>query len=111
MASSSSNAPLSSVPLYVRQVDDGLVLSIRVQPNASRQGPIGEHGKELRWAVRAKPESGKANQALVESIAEFFGVAVRKVEVISGSLNRSKAVIVRGLSIDELKVYRFQKLS
>src|SRR5258708_13764115 len=57
-----------------REVDGALVVDVLVQPRASRAGVGPVVGDRLRVSVTAPPVDGKANAAVVEAVAEAFGV-------------------------------------
>ncbi len=80
-------------------------LAVRVHPGARRAGLAGwrEDGA-LKLAVAAPPEGGRANEAVVELIADTLGVARRQVTVARGGSSRSKTVEIEGL--DEAEVRR-----
>jgi len=48
----------------------------------------------IKIAVAAAPEKGKANQALIEFLAEEFGVPRSNIVIISGATDRIKLVKV-----------------
>ena len=58
---------------------EGAVLAVRASPGAKRDEIRGEHDGALKVAVIQAPEKGKANQAVIELLAErlAFGVAAR----------------------------------
>jgi len=71
--------------------DDGdLVLSARVKPNARRAGVDGLHGDAVRIAVQAPARDDKANDALLDYLAEAFGVPRRRVVLEHGAHARGK---------------------
>lgn len=76
---------------------EGLVLPVRAQPGARRQGVQGEQGGALKVAVSAPPEDGRANQALVEVLRELLGVKRSQVTLLSGQTSRDKKFLIRGL--------------
>jgi uncharacterized protein YggU (UPF0235/DUF167 family) len=45
--------------------------------------------------ITAAPDKCKANAAICEFLAGFFGVAKRNVEVVRGETSHTKQVIVR----------------
>ena len=73
-----------------------LVLELRVQPRASRSEFAGCHGERLRVRLQAPPVDGKANAALVEFIAEAFGVPRARVTIEHGLAGRDKRVRIAG---------------
>jgi len=73
-----------------------LVLDVRVQPRASRSEIAGRHGERLRIRLQAPPVDGRANAALVEFLADAFGVPRAGVTVERGLSGRDKLVRIRG---------------
>jgi uncharacterized protein (TIGR00251 family) len=45
--------------------------------------------------VRAPPVKGKANEAVIEVLAEFFGVKKSDIRIMSGERSREKVVEIR----------------
>jgi len=59
-------------------------------------------GERLRVAVAAPPVDGAANAAVIEALAEAFGVPRRAVEIVRGQTGRRKTVRVAGGSAELL---------
>lgn len=77
----------------------GLTLRIRLTPNASKDAVEGVTETadglcHLGVRVRAVPEKGKANTALIVAMSQFLGVPKRDIEVIRGSTSRLKTIRV-----------------
>jgi uncharacterized protein YggU (UPF0235/DUF167 family) len=49
-------------------------------------------------AVAAAPEKGKANEAVREVLAHFFGVKIGQVELISGQTQPRKTFLLKGVN-------------
>lgn len=71
---------------------DGLVLRLYIQPKASRDAIVGEHGDELKVAITAPPVDGQANAHLMKFLAKQFRVAKSQVIIEKGELGRHKQV-------------------
>ena len=71
---------------------DALLLTLHVQPGASRTEVAGLHGDALRIRLAAPPVDGKANAELVRFLAEAFGVPRRQVTLVRGDTSRLKVV-------------------
>ncbi|MDD5110161.1 MAG: DUF167 domain-containing protein [Patescibacteria group bacterium] len=69
-------------------------LDIHVVTNAKQSEVVSKDGSHWRVRLAAKPVEGAANDALVELIAEEFGVAKSLVEIKRGHHSRNKQVIV-----------------
>ena len=66
-----------------------ITLNVRVTPRAKRNAVQSAAGGGLKVYVTAPPEDGRANDAVVENIAEWLGVKRRQVEIVSGATNRN----------------------
>ncbi len=74
-------------------------LALRVQPGARRAALLARLASgEWKLAVTAPPEDGRANDAVVELLADLLGVKRRQVTVTRGLSSRIKQVEVVGLS-------------
>lgn len=70
--------------------DGGVHLPVKAVPGASAV-KISVLGDRLKVCVNAPAEKGKANQAVVRALAEFFGAAV---DLVSGAGSPQKTVLV-----------------
>jgi uncharacterized protein len=84
--------------LPVQESAEGSILTILVQPKASRTEYVGVHGDALKFRVAASPLKGAANAALCLYLAERFGLPHRAVTILSGLTSRTKRVLLRGMS-------------
>lgn len=73
-----------------------LVLSVYVQPRASRNQVCGIQGEELKVRLTSPPVDGAANKLCREFFADLFGVAKSSVEIISGETSRHKRLRISG---------------
>jgi uncharacterized protein len=71
-----------------------VTLELHVQPGASRTEFAGKHGDRLKVRLAAPPQDGKANAALIEFLAQYYGVPRRKVRITSGLKSRQKRVVI-----------------
>jgi hypothetical protein len=78
------------------------VFLVRVQPRARRNAVQPGAGGGLKVYVTAPPEDGRANEAVVKTIAEWLGVKRRQVEIVSGATSRNKVVRVADISRAQL---------
>lgn len=70
--------------------DGGCDLLVHVVPNASKTAPAGLHDGALRLRLAAPPIDGRANNALVEWLADELGLPRRGVRLLSGETSRRK---------------------
>jgi hypothetical protein len=71
-----------------------VILELHVQPGASRTEFAGKHGERLKVRLQARAVDGKANQALIEFLAEHYRVPRRNVRITSGLKSRRKRVVI-----------------
>ena len=90
------------MPPFLQARAEGVYLSIKVQPRASKNA-IGEVlGEELKVKVTAPPVDSAANEALVEFLAETLGCARSAVRIARGQTSRHKQILVVGVSAAEI---------
>jgi len=73
-----------------------VILDLHVQPGAKRSQFAGEHGGRMKLRLAAQALDGKANEALVDFLADYFGVPKRNVRIASGVRSRRKRVVIEG---------------
>jgi len=71
------------------------LVHVRVQPRARQNEVVEQVGGVLRVRVTAAPEGGEANRAVIALLAEVFGVAPSRVELVRGATSRDKLFRVR----------------
>ena len=76
----------------------GLSFSVKVQPGASKGAIVGVEGDYLRIRLAAPPVDGKANEALIEILAQNLSVSKSQVQIQSGLSSRRKIIRVENLN-------------
>ncbi len=72
-------------------------LRLRIVPNAKRSEVVGPHGDALKLKIAAPALEGRANEELVEFLAEKLSLPRRSVTLVSGEKSRDKVVAIEGL--------------
>ena len=90
---------MSALPYQIRP--DGLLLHVRLTPKGGRDAIDGieilSDGKAvLKARVRAVPEDGKANAALIKLIANLFDLSASHVALEAGATSRIKTLKIAG---------------
>jgi uncharacterized protein (TIGR00251 family) len=79
---------------------EGIVLHVRLTPKGGISRVAGVEARDgksvLKVQVTAPPEDGKANAALVETLAAWLGVPKSTVALVSGHKSRLKSVRIDG---------------
>jgi uncharacterized protein (TIGR00251 family) len=92
---------------YLRETKDGVFLSVKLQPRASRNQIGPAHGAELKISVTAPPVDSAANEALVRFLADELDCSRGQVELVRGETSRHKSILIHGLTSAQI----LQKLS
>lgn len=80
---------------------DGLRVAIRLSPRAKADRLVGiavgaEGERVLKATVTAPPESGRANEALLQLLARAWHLRRRDLSIVQGLTSRNKAVRIAG---------------
>ena len=66
--------------------------TIKVKTNAKENTVLQGPGGELQVKVKAPPHEGRANEAVIEALAEYFKVPKSRVAVVGGFKSKNKIV-------------------
>jgi len=79
-----------------------ITLSVKVVPGSSRNRVAGRYGDGLKVQVSAPPERGKANEAVIEVLADAFGLKKNQIELIAGHTQARKTFRIASLDPQDL---------
>jgi uncharacterized protein (TIGR00251 family) len=91
-----------TLPGFLKPHANGVYLSIKLQPRASKNEIAAPLGNELKIKVMAPPVDAAANQALVDLLAEKFGCSRSAVKLVRGQTSRHKTVFISGKTAEEI---------
>ena len=86
----------------IRETDQGIILVVKVVPGSSRTTIGGLLENMLKIKVSSPPEKGKANQCLIEFLAEKLSVKKSAISIISGQSSPVKSIKILGISAETL---------
>ena len=72
-------------------------LKVRVSPRARKPGIAGRHGDAWKVRVAEPPEDGRANEAVLQLLAETLDVPRAWLALVSGHASREKVVSLDGV--------------
>src|SRR5215831_14537879 len=73
-----------------------MILQLKVVPKASRNRVVGWVGERLKVQVTAAPERGKANDAVIEVLAEALGISRQQLRIVAGETSPLKTIEIHG---------------
>ena len=68
-------------------------IQVKVKPN-SKTEELGREGDSFILKVREPAREGRANQAVIKLLAEYFNVPKSQVRILSGFRSRNKVIEV-----------------
>jgi uncharacterized protein len=80
-------------------------IRVKVVPSSSRDLVVGWLGESLKIKVKAPPEKGKANAAVIELLASKLGIDKDLIEVVSGHSSPFKVLSIQGLADSQIVAY------
>jgi uncharacterized protein (TIGR00251 family) len=78
------------------------LIRVKVTPRSSKNRIAGKEKDFYRVTVTSAPAKGKANNALIELLAEALDVPKREIEIVSGKTGRLKTIRIRGLPAGDI---------
>lgn len=92
----------TSVVIQLEESPQGVIVPVKAQPGARRNGVAGEHAGALKVQVTQAPEDGKATEAVLELLADVLHIRRAQVKLLSGATSRHKRFLVSGLSLTDV---------
>lgn len=74
-----------------------MILEVHVQPGAKRSEFAGQHGERIKIRLAAPAMENRANEALIEFLAEHYRVPKRSVHIAAGLKSRDKRIVIEGV--------------
>ena len=91
-----------SLPCLAKH-SDGVVLKLKVAPNASKTQIQGLWQDRLRIRIQAPPVEGKANAAICKWLAAIFSLRQNEIEILQGERGSMKTILLKGKSVEEIE--------
>lgn len=86
---------------FLIEVPEGIILNIKVFPNASRNEVGDIYGGCLRIRIASAPVKGKANRECLKLLASFFQIKKSRIIFRKGETSRLKQVLLEGMKKEE----------
>ena len=93
---------MNSRHVIVQDSKNGAVLTVHVQPKASRTECVGIHGDALKIRVAAPPVDGAANEELIRFVAKKCSIPCTSVLIQSGAEGRHKWLCLKGITAESV---------
>jgi len=94
---------MSDIMAWIRETSGGVLVSLLIQPRASKNEISGPQGDRLKVRLTAPPVEGAANKMCITFLAKCLGVSKSSIEIVSGQSSRQKQVLIRGGCLDDIR--------
>ena len=82
----------------------GLEFCVRLKPRSSRNAVLEVIDGVLVCAVNAPPVDGKANEALVKLLSDYFKIPKKALVFSGGETSRNKRIIILEQFVDRISI-------
>ena len=89
--------------LEIQERNGAVLFAVRVQPRASKDEVAGEMGGALKVRLQAPALEGRANEALIEFLAQLLKTPKSAVRILSGDRSRTKRIEIRGVTGQQIR--------
>ncbi|HTF22302.1 MAG TPA: DUF167 domain-containing protein [Candidatus Limnocylindria bacterium] len=96
--------------LEVQEREGTVIFSVKVQPRAKEDEIAGEMGGALKVRLRAPAVEDRANEALVEFLAQLLKTPRSAVRILSGERNRTKRIEIYGVTRQQILALLVQEV-
>jgi uncharacterized protein (TIGR00251 family) len=80
-----------------------VIFAVRVQPRASKDEIVGEMAGAIKIRLQAPALEGRANDALIEFLAQLLKTPQGAVRILSGERSRVKRLEIRGVTKQQIE--------
>ena len=87
---------------YIRQTENGVLLSVKARPNRPATRIISFDDDAVYIDIAAVPDKNKANKELVCCLEKLLGTGKGSVALVSGEKSHNKVVAVRGAGLFDI---------
>jgi hypothetical protein len=89
--------------LSLRPAERGVLFEVKAQPGGRCDEVAGVHDGALRVRVTAAPEKGKANKAILKTLARALQVRASSLRIVAGESAGRKTVLAEGLDAGRVR--------
>lgn len=99
--------------IFLKQTDKGLILNVKLTPNASKDEVQGYCSEYVKIRISAPPNENKANKKLVAFVADWLKISKSSVELQSGDKSRDKKLLIKKIQYEDLvqKICLYDKIN
>ncbi len=81
---------------YIKETEDGVIVSFYIQAGASKSRIIGEFRDMLKLQIMSPPVDGKANIEIIKFLSKILGISKSKIKILKGERQKIKNIEILG---------------
>jgi uncharacterized protein len=88
----------------ITDLGSNIIIDIEVTPGSksiSVPSSYNEWRKRIEVKLTKNAQKGKANEQLVECLADLFGISSSNIQINSGETSSKKSLLIRGVSYQQ----------
>lgn len=89
--------------ILLEQRIDGIILPVKANAGARKNGITGEHDGQLKISVNQAPERGKANRAIQEVLCQTLELRSQQVQLLAGETSPIKRFLICEVTLEEMQ--------
>lgn len=87
---------------FISVRNDTIFLETKIHPKASRE-KIVISDESFDIYVKAPPDKGKANLAVLKTLSKFLDISSSSLKIIKGNTSRNKTILIQGTSKEQIE--------
>jgi hypothetical protein len=88
----------------IKTVQSGTIIDVEVTPGAKKAcipGGYNPWRKRIEVKLSENAHKGKANEQLVESFSQLFGLRASEISIVTGMKNTKKSILLLGIGREQ----------
>ncbi len=94
---------MREIKFKITKAEEGAAFAVHVVPKSIKNEVAGKHGDALKIRLTSTAVSGRANETLLNFLAQKLNVERKKIEIAAGLTSQEKMVVVVGLTPAEVE--------
>jgi len=88
--------------LRIKETENYVTFSVRVQPRSSKNEICGIYGDAIKIKLTSPPVEGEANEGLIKFLSDILKISKGQIEIISGHKSRTKSIKIIGVTKEKV---------
>ena len=87
---------------FISVRNETVFLEAKIHPKASRERIV-VSDESFDIYVKAPPDKGKANLAVLKTLSKFLNISSSSLKIIKGNTSRNKTILIQGTSKEQIE--------